>query len=81
MQELNKIALKLQYALAAAGRPVSVNRRQFYSIVYKKLITKYTVRAESCQPGEKAAVLLETYSLADVVKLLAAELREVQDGK
>lgn len=81
MQELNKIALKLQYALAAAGRPVSVNRRQFYSTVYKKLITKYTVRAESFQAGEKAAVLLETYSLADVVKLLAAELREVQDGE
>lgn len=80
MQNLNKAANKLQYALAAAGYPVSINRRQFYSIVYRKLITKYTLRAEPQQPGGERTVLLETYSLAEVVKTLAGQLREVQDG-
>lgn len=79
MQGLNKTAARLQVALAAHGRQISINRRQFYSIVYKRLVTKYTLRKEAFLPGEKCEVLLETYSLVDVVKTLAALLSEVQD--
>lgn len=76
MQNLNKAVIKLQYALAAAGRPVSINRRQFYSIVYKRLVTKYTLRVEPQQQGESRPILLETYSLAEVAQRLASLLQE-----
>lgn len=60
---------KLQMALCLAGENVSVDEKRFYSIPYKKMLTKYIVKRQ--HPGEPKETIIETYRVVDVVKALA----------
>ena len=66
---------KLQNALAAQGRYISINQSQWYSETAGRMITRYQVQeAHNTAGGRKYEELLVTYSQAEIVKLLADEL-------
>ena len=67
---MQKTAQRLQTALAARGRDVSITQRTFYSRAYGRVLTKYVVR-ERDPVTHKSPRLLETYRLQEVVQLLA----------
>lgn len=75
---LKSMALKLQKALLMKGRKVKINQIQVYFEEEAKMATKYIV-IENKEVFDKKAgrfktkdvVIDETYSMADVVKLLA----------
>lgn len=64
------MAYKLQEALCRKGRPVSIEQRRFWSIRYKRLMTKYIVRAREAETGRNPKVF-ETYVITDLVIFLA----------
>ena len=64
------MAYKLQSALSQRGEHYKVNQLQSYSVRHDRMVTKYVV--EKIVPGElRGERVLETYSMADVVKTLA----------
>lgn len=64
------MAYKLQYALSQRGEHYKINQLQSYSMRHDRMVTKYVV--EKIVPGEtRGERVLETYSMADVVKKLA----------
>lgn len=75
---LKALASKLQKALLMKGRKVKVNQIQVYFEEEAKMATKYII-IENKEVFDKKAgrfktkdvVIDETYSMADVVKLLA----------
>ena len=64
------MAYKLQSALSQRGEHYKVNQLQSYSVRHDRMVTKYVV--EKIVPGElRGERVLETYSMAEVVKTLA----------
>ena len=72
MASLRALAYKLQTALMHKGIKIKINQMQAYSEKRDRMVTKYVVY--ECRPDEKPknVTLLETYQIADVVKLLAS---------
>jgi len=75
---LKTMAVKLQKALLMKGRKVKINQIQVYFEEEARMATKYIVienkEAFDKKSGKykiKDVVIDETYSMADVVKLLA----------
>ncbi len=64
------MAYKLQSALSQRGEHYKINQLQSYSVRHERMVTKYVI--EKIVPGEpRGERVLETYSMADVVKKLA----------
>lgn len=64
------MAYKLQSALSQRGEHYKINQLQSYSVRHDRMVTKYVV--EKIVPGKpRGERVLETYSMADVVKTLA----------
>ena len=64
------MAYKLQSALSQRGEHYKINQLQSYSVRHDRMVTKYVV--EKIVPGElRGERVLETYSMAEVVKTLA----------
>ena len=78
MNKLNALKNKLLTALYMENAPVVLNEKKFYSIKYKKVLTKYKVRVTDPET-HKSETTLSTYSLAEVVQHLAALYREVKE--
>lgn len=74
MKDLRQLAYKLQTALNLAGLPVVISEKKFWSIKYKRPITKY--KAKIRWPDRYAETIIETYSAAELVKALAAKYKE-----
>lgn len=66
---MRRTMYKLQTALVQKGRYIRIDQRQFYAEEAGRMLTKYVI-----VEGKK--ILLETFRPADVVKLLADELKE-----
>lgn len=79
MPNYRSLALKLQTALCLAGQHISIEEKRFYSIRYKRMLTKYIVRRQ--MPGEPREVVAESYSVIDVVKRLAELYATTGGGK
>ena len=76
MKNIKQLIRKLQTALNMRDIPVTVEEKTFWSIKYKRIMTKYTVKIR--WPDRKADKVIETYSAAEVVKALAAELQKAE---
>lgn len=64
------MAYKLQSALSQRGEHYKINQLQSYSVRHDRMVTKYVV--EKAAPGApRGERVLETYSMAEVVKTLA----------
>lgn len=73
---LRRTKNKLQTALCAKGRYIRINQFQSYSPKAERMVTKFVLAEkqtiENCGiKKEKYVNILETYSMADVVKKLA----------
>ena len=71
--KIKRLAYKLQTALCQEGRHIKINQLQAYSPKADRMVTKYVVVEKRTLPNgkKKDFVILETYSIADVVKKLA----------
>ena len=76
MKNIKQLIRKLQTVLNMREIPVTVEEKTFWSIKYKRIMTKYTVKIR--WPDRQADKVIETYSAAEVVKALAAELRKTE---
>lgn len=70
MANLRALAYKLQKALLANGVKIKINQMQAYSERMDRMVTKYVVYEYRPDEKPKNVTLLETYQIADVVKLL-----------
>ena len=70
---LKQLTYKLQAALNQRGEHYKVNQLQHYSERLGRMVTKYVLeKAETDETGKHISTrVLETYSMADVVKTLA----------
>ena len=72
MANLRGIAARLQTALCKKGIFVKINQVQAYSEKSERMVTKYMlIRTEKVNGRNKNTTILETYRLAEAVKLLA----------
>ena len=71
MASLRALAHKLQTALLYNGLKININQMQIYSAKNDRMVTKYMVYEYRPDGKPKNVTLLETYQIADVVKLLA----------
>lgn len=78
MANLGQLINKLQLALAMKNVEVTVNKKQFYSIMYEKVVTVYKIEERDPVSGKKS-LLIKTYKQADAVKALAARWEEVRE--
>lgn len=70
VMNLKQLTYKLQSALSQRGEHYKINQLQSYSVRHDRMVTKYVV--EKTVPGEpRGERVLETYSMAEVVKTLA----------
>lgn len=72
MASLRALAYKLQTALMCKGIKIKINQMQTYSEKRDRMVTKYVVYEYRPDEKPKNVTLLETYQIADVVKLLAS---------
>lgn len=72
MASLRALAYKLQTALMCKGIKIKINQMQAYSEKRDRMMTKYVVYEYRPDEKPKNVTLLETYQIADVVKLLAS---------
>lgn len=72
MASLRALAYKLQTALMCKGIKIKINQMQAYSEKRDRMVTKYVVYEYRPDEKPKNFTLLETYQIADVVKLLAS---------
>lgn len=72
MASLHALAYKLQTALMCKGIKIKINQMQAYSEKRDRMVTKYVVYEYRPDEKPKNVTLLETYQIADVVKLLAS---------
>ena len=69
---LNAVARKLQKALCHKGRYIKLNQIQFYSERLNKITTKYILKETVEKDGKrKERVIIETFRLIDIVRVLA----------
>ena len=81
---LNALARKLQCALVSKGVHVSINQFQSYSNKQERMVTKYVVTKPMYVPEEKKwkkVAICESYQMVDVVKRLAALLKDNGGGQ
>nr|DAL29561.1 MAG TPA_asm: hypothetical protein [Caudoviricetes sp.] len=73
VMNLKQLTYKLQAALNQRGEHYKVNQLQHYSERLGRMVTKYVLeKAETDETGKHISTrVLETYSMADVVKTLA----------
>ena len=72
MSNLRGIAAKLQTALCKKGIFIKINQAQSYSEISERMVTKYMlIKTEKENGKSKNTTILETYRLAEAVKLLA----------
>ena len=73
VMNLKQLTYKLQAALNQRGEHYKVNQLQHYSERLGRMVTKYVLeKAETDEIGKHISTrVLETYSMADVVKTLA----------
>lgn len=78
---IKRLAYKLQTALCQKGRYVKINQYQSYSEKAGRMVTKYVLTEKrTLETGKcKDFTILETYQMADIVKILA-ELYGEADG-
>ena len=78
---IKRLAYKLQTALTYKGRYIKINQYQNYSPRAERMVTKYVVveRKEDDSGKLKNFTILETYQMAEVVKLFAKLLGEEND--
>ena len=77
MPNLRMLANKLQTALVVRGRKVKINQMQGWSDKQQRMVTKFVVCEKRCVEGKAKDVnITESYQLADVVKVLAALLKD-----
>lgn len=75
MASLRTISKKIQTALSARGRFITINQEQFYSEKLEKMCTKYVLKEKVEIDGKrKNVVLLDTFRIVDVVNFLLEEL-------
>lgn len=79
MPNYKNLALKLQNALCRSGENVTMEEKRFYSIRYKRMLTKYIVKRQ--RPGEPKETIAESYSVIEVVKALAALYEAVKEAE
>lgn len=72
MASLRALAFKLQTALMCKDIKIKINQMQAYSEKMNRMVTKYVVYEYRPDEKPKNVTLLETYQIADVVKLLAS---------
>lgn len=72
MASLRALAYKLQTVLMHKGIKIKINQMQAYSEKRDRMVTKYVVYEYRPDEKPKNVTLLETYQIADVVKLLAS---------
>lgn len=78
---LHATARKLQTALTVRGRYIKVNQFQSYSEKAERMVTKFVVcERRKVEGKEKDVSICVTYSMAEVVKALAAILNDGGDG-
>ena len=70
MASLRALVKKLQTALLHKGVKIKINQMQTYSAKNDRMVTKYVVYEYRPDEKPKNVTLLETYQIADVVKLL-----------
>ena len=75
---IKTLIYRLQTALVAKGRHISINQFQNYSEATKRMSTKY-VLAERNESG-KYVQLYESWRLPDIAQFLAAELESSGDA-
>ena len=70
---LRRLSNKLQTALCQKGRYIRINQYQSYSERAERMVTKFVLTEKrTTETGEmKNFTILETYRMADVVKILA----------
>ena len=71
---LRRMVNKLQTALIAKGRYITVNQKQFYSDDIERVVTLYEVKESIVDENgatAKTIKILKTYSLVEVVETLA----------
>ena len=71
MASLRALVNKLQTALLHKGVKIKINQMLTYSAKNDRMVTKYVVYEYRPDEKPKNVTLLETYQIADVVKLLA----------
>lgn len=78
---VKRLAYKLQTALAQKGRFVKINQYQSYSPKAERMVTKYVLveKRPNSMGKLKDFVILETYQMAEAVKVLAELLKEEHD--
>ena len=77
MASLRALVGKLQTALAQKGRYIKINQFQSWSDRQQRMVTKFVVcEKRMVNKKLKDVAILETYQMADVVKGLAALLRD-----
>ena len=82
MPNLKQMAYKLQMALAAKGRHIKINQFQAWSDRQGRMVTRFVVCEKRLVNNKcKDVTIAESYQMADVVKSLAAVLKEIGDGE
>lgn len=78
---IKRLAYKLQTALTQKGRYIKINQHQSYSPKAERMVTKFVVSEKYLVHGKpKDIVIISTYQMADVVKVLAEILKEENDS-
>ena len=77
MPNLKGLVYKLQTALVAKGRHIKINQYQSWSDRQQRMVTKFVVCEKRMVENKfKDVTIAESYQLADIVKALAAILKE-----
>ena len=71
MASLRALVSKLQMALMAQGRIITLNQFQAYSETTGRVVTKFVI---SEKRAENYVKIFESWQLPDIVKFLAAEV-------
>ena len=77
MPHVRTLVRKLQTALSAKKRYIKINQFQSWSDKKQRMVTKFVVCEKRMVDDKfKNVTIVETYLMADVVKVLAALLAE-----
>lgn len=78
---IKRLAYKLQTALTQKGRFIKINQYQNYSTKAERMVTKYVLveKKQDSRGKIKDFVIMGTYQMDDVVKVLAELLQEDND--
>lgn len=77
MANLKPLMNKMLLALNLKGKKYSLGQFQVYSKKAGRMINKYTLSENN--PGQKPYRIYEAWSVADIVRFLAGELKKVGD--